>query len=91
MAFFRCTLLFSVSSSFEDPFYGIDMPTKEELFANRHEHEHERAIGEVIGADSLAFLSTEGLLEAVDVNLAETSSRCVSCFSGAYPTKLYLK
>ncbi|PLS04779.1 hypothetical protein [Neobacillus cucumis] len=65
------------------------MPTKEELFANRHEHE--RAIGEVIGADSLAFLSTEGLLEAVDVNLAETSSRCVSCFSGAYPTKLYLK
>jgi amidophosphoribosyltransferase len=70
-------------------FYGVDMPTKEELFANKHEHE--KALGDVIGADSLAFLSTEGLLEAVDVNLAETSSRCIACFSGAYPTKLYLK
>ena len=45
----------------------------------------------VIGADSLAFLSTERLLEAVDVDLADTSSRCIACFSGAYPTKLYLK
>ena len=70
-------------------FYGIDMPSKEELFANKHEHE--QAMGQVIGADSLAFLSTEGLLEAVDVDLAETSSRCIACFSGAYPTKLYLK
>lgn len=70
-------------------YYGIDMPTKEELFANRHEQEH--AMGEAIGADTLAFLSTEGLLEAVDVNLAETSSRCIACFSGAYPTKLYLQ
>jgi amidophosphoribosyltransferase len=70
-------------------FYGVDMPTKEELFANKHEQE--KAMGQVIGADSLAFLSTEGLLEAVDVDLAETSSRCIACFSGAYPTKLYLK
>ncbi len=70
-------------------FYGIDMPTKEELFANRHEHE--RAMGQAIGADTLAFLSTEGLLEAVDVNLAESSNRCIACFSGAYPTELYLK
>ncbi len=60
------------------------MPTKEELFANKHEHE--RAMGKVIGADSLAFLSTDGLLEAVDVDLGETSSRCIACFSGAYPT-----
>jgi len=70
-------------------FYGVDMPTKEELFANKHDHEE--AMGQVIGADSLAFLSTEGLLEAVDVDLAETSSRCIACFNGAYPTKLYLK
>ncbi|MEM1503670.1 amidophosphoribosyltransferase [Domibacillus sp. 8LH] len=70
-------------------FYGVDMPTKEELFANRLEHE--KAMGEAIGADTLAFLSTEGLLKAVDVNLAETSNRCIACFSGAYPTNLYLK
>lgn len=70
-------------------FYGVDMPTKEELFANKHNHE--QAMGQAIGADTLAFLSTEGLLEAVDVDLAETSSRCIACFSGSYPTKLYLK
>lgn len=70
-------------------FYGIDMPTKEELFANALEHE--QAMGQAIGADTLAFLSTEGLLEAVDVNLAETSTRCIACFSGAYPTNLYLE
>jgi amidophosphoribosyltransferase len=70
-------------------FYGIDMPTKEELFANKHENE--KAMGEMIGADSLAFLSTEGLLEAVDVDVSDTSGRCIACFSGAYPTKLYLK
>lgn len=70
-------------------FYGIDMPTKEELFANSLEHE--QAMGQAIGADTLAFLSTDGLLEAVDVNLAETSTRCIACFSGAYPTKLYLE
>ncbi|MCI2256693.1 amidophosphoribosyltransferase [Domibacillus sp. PGB-M46] len=70
-------------------FYGVDMPTKEELFANRLEHEE--AMGEAIGADTLAFLSTEGLLKAVGVNLEETSNRCIACFSGAYPTNLYLK
>lgn len=70
-------------------FYGVDMPTKEELFANRLEHE--RAMGQAIGADTLAFLSTEGLLKAVDMNVAETSNRCIACFSGAYPTKLYLE
>jgi amidophosphoribosyltransferase len=70
-------------------FYGVDMPTKEELFANKHEQEQE--MGRSIGADTLAFLSTNGLLKAVDVNLAETSNRCIACFSGAYPTKLYLE
>jgi amidophosphoribosyltransferase len=70
-------------------FYGVDMPTKEELFANKHEQEQE--MGRSIGADTLAFLSTDGLLKAVDVNLAETSNRCIACFSGAYPTKLYLE
>lgn len=70
-------------------FYGIDMPTKEELFANIHEHE--QAMGAAIGADTLAFLSTDGLLKAVNVDLADMSNRCVACFSGAYPTKLYLE
>ncbi|MBM7569989.1 amidophosphoribosyltransferase [Aquibacillus albus] len=69
-------------------FYGVDMPTKEEMLANRHEQE--QAMGETIGADSLAFLSTDGLLEAVNIDLAETNQHCIACFSGAYPTHLYL-
>lgn len=70
-------------------FYGVDMPTKEELFANKHEHE--QAMGKEISADTLAFLSNEGLLKAIDIDLSDTSSRCIACFSGSYPTKLYLK
>lgn len=70
-------------------FYGIDMPSKEELFANKHEHERE--MGKQIGANSLAFLSTEGLLKTVNINPEEKNSRCIACFSGAYPTKLYLQ
>jgi amidophosphoribosyltransferase len=70
-------------------YYGIDMPTKEELFANQWEEE--QAMGHAIGADSLAFLSEQGLLDAVDIDAAEAPNRCIACFSGAYPTKLYLK
>lgn len=84
-------------------YYGIDMPTKEELFANRWDEE--RAMGEAIGADTLAFLSQQGLLEAVGVgvgdvgagggsggpNRSEVPNRCIACFSGAYPTKTYLE
>lgn len=70
-------------------YYGIDMPTKEELFANQWEEE--QAMGHAIGADSLAFLSEQGLLDAVDIDTAEVPNRCIACFSGAYPTKLYLK
>ncbi|HJV47341.1 MAG TPA: amidophosphoribosyltransferase [Bacillota bacterium] len=70
-------------------FYGIDMPTREELLANQWDAEH--AMGRAIGADTLAFLSQEGLLKAVDIDLVDTPNRCVACFSGAYPTHLYLK
>jgi amidophosphoribosyltransferase len=45
-------------------------------------------MGQVIGANSLAFFSTKGLLEVGDVDIGETSSRCLACFSGAYPTEI---
>jgi amidophosphoribosyltransferase len=70
-------------------YYGIDMPTREELFANQWEEE--KAMGHAIGADSLAFLSEKGLLDAVEIDTSKISNRCIACFSGAYPTKLYLK
>jgi len=62
--------------------YGIDTPKREELIAATH------SIAEItrfIGADSLGYLSQEGLLSAV----AEDRDRyCSACFSGNYPVPL---
>ena len=62
-----------------DPCYmGVDMATKEELIAS------DRSIPEIcdhIGADSLAFLSLEGMMEA----LGATDGYCNACFTGVYP------
>jgi amidophosphoribosyltransferase len=59
--------------------YGIDTPTREELIAHRHTPEEIRGI---IGADSLGYLSLEGLR-----NLARRLKRgfCDACFSDEYP------
>lgn len=60
-------------------YYGIDTPEREELVAHRLELPRIRAF---LDADSLAFLSIEGLREA----LGEDGSRyCEACFTGDYP------
>jgi amidophosphoribosyltransferase len=59
--------------------YGIDMSTREEMVA------HERTVEEIareLGADSLAYLSLEGVYEAIG---AGRESHCDACFSGSYP------
>jgi amidophosphoribosyltransferase len=59
--------------------YGIDMSTREEMIA------HERTVEEVareLGADSLAYLSLEGVYEAVGT---PRGVHCDACFSGHYP------
>jgi amidophosphoribosyltransferase len=61
-------------------YYGIDTPLKSELIASDHSAEE---IRRHIGADSLAYLSHEGLLRAVDD--AEGRRHCTACFSGRYP------
>jgi amidophosphoribosyltransferase len=61
-------------------YYGIDTPTRDELIAARHSVEE---IREWVGADSLAYLSHEGLLAAVGD--AEGQRHCTACFSGRYP------
>ncbi len=63
-------------------FYGIDFPSAEELIANTHSIEE---IASIIGADSLAYLSLEGMLSCV----GKTSPKdyCHACFSGKYPVK----
>jgi len=61
-------------------YYGIDTPLKSELIASRHSLEE---IRQHVEADSLAYLSHEGLLRAVGD--AEGRRHCTACFSGRYP------
>jgi amidophosphoribosyltransferase len=68
-------------------FYGIDMPMKEELMAASHNPE---SIREIIGSDSLGFLSLEGLYWAVynEARNAESPQLADHYFTGNYPTRL---
>ena len=59
-------------------FFGIDIPTREELISNRLEP---AAIAQDIGADSVKFLSVEELRACVD----NPDDFCCACFSGEYP------
>ncbi len=59
-------------------FYGVDTPSKEELIASQMDTEK---IREYIGADSLAYLTIEGLIKSVGNDL----SYCLGCFDGNYP------
>jgi amidophosphoribosyltransferase len=62
-------------------FYGIDTPSTEELLAANHSIEE---ITEILGADSLAYISVENLKAAIGVG-AE-GGFCDACFTGDYPT-----
>jgi amidophosphoribosyltransferase len=61
-------------------YYGIDTPLKSELIASSHSVEEIRRFVE---ADSLAYLSHEGLLRAVGDGPGRR--HCTACFSGRYP------
>ncbi|MCH6269176.1 MULTISPECIES: amidophosphoribosyltransferase [Neobacillus] len=66
-------------------YYGIDTSSKEELIASDKSVEE---IRQLIGADSLTFLSLEGML----VSLGQTEGTngfCLGCFTGNYPTEIY--
>ena len=59
--------------------YGIDMSTRQEMIA------HGRSVAQVareLGADSLAYLSLEGLYEAIG---SSRDTHCDACFTGEYP------
>jgi amidophosphoribosyltransferase len=60
-------------------FYGVDTPSKSELIAATHTLEE---IREFLEADTVAYLSLEGLLTAVG---QERGSYCSSCYTGVYP------
>ncbi|SDX96624.1 amidophosphoribosyltransferase [Evansella caseinilytica] len=68
-------------------FYGIDTSTKGELIAAVKTQEE---IREEIGADSLAFLSVEGLMIGIGrQDQGENCGQCLACFTGRYPTEIY--
>jgi amidophosphoribosyltransferase len=60
-------------------FYGVDTPRRSELIAASHSLEE---IRRYVGADTLGYLSLEGLLEAVG---PRRHDYCTSCYTGQYP------
>ena len=63
-------------------FYGIDMPTRQELIAADLTVEQIRAY---VGADSLGYLSQEAMVASAG---GDASSFCTACFDGEYPIPL---
>ena len=63
-------------------FYGIDFATRAELVASGLEVEE---IRRSIGADSLGYVSLEGLIESTQV---EENKLCGACFTGQYPIRI---
>jgi amidophosphoribosyltransferase len=66
-------------------YFGIDTPHRKDLISNGS------SVGELcasLGADSLAFISVEGLLESLDSPDAASAAKngyCLGCFTGEYP------
>ena len=63
-------------------FYGIDFATRAELIANGLEVDE---IAASVGADSLGYISLEGMVSATD---QPRSTLCTACFTGDYPIDL---
>ena len=61
-------------------YYGVDTPHRQDLIASRMSVEE---VCQYIGADSLGYLSQEGMLESIGI---DTESSCTACWSGKYPT-----
>jgi amidophosphoribosyltransferase len=63
-------------------FYGIDIPNRDELVGASRSVEQ---IRELIGADSLGYLSIDGMLTSTGI---ATERFCHACFSGGYPIEI---
>ncbi|HEY6936905.1 MAG TPA: amidophosphoribosyltransferase [Terriglobales bacterium] len=62
-------------------FYGVDTPSKRQLIAANKSVDE---IREYIGADSLSYLSVDGLKQACGEG--EKATYCTACYTGKYPT-----
>ena len=65
-------------------FYGIDTPNRKELIASSHTIDE---IAKYITADSLGYLSAEGMRETVACPKTGACPYCDACFSGNYPIR----
>ena len=63
-------------------YYGVDTPNKSELIAAQMSTEEIRRF---IEADSLGYLSLDGMIEATEL---DKDSACVACWNGNYPTRI---
>jgi amidophosphoribosyltransferase len=68
-------------------FYGIDTPERSKLLAARNDV---AAMAKLIGVDSLAFISINGLYQALGQTNRESNAPqfCDACFTGDYPIPL---
>jgi amidophosphoribosyltransferase len=73
------------SPPFKNPcFYGIDTPNQSELIASNYSVEE---IRQQINADSLYFLSKEGIIDSIGRGTDELNQgMCLACFDNDYPT-----
>src|SRR5437868_5674840 len=62
-------------------YYGIDTPTRRELIASSHGVDE---IARYVTADTLGYLSIEGMLDAVAGERGKPENFCHACFSGKY-------
>jgi amidophosphoribosyltransferase len=63
-------------------YFGIDTPHRKDLISNGASPDE---LCKSLGADSLAFISVDGLLESLKVAGATTGGYCLGCFTGVYP------
>lgn len=65
-------------------YFGIDMKTREELIAANHNIDE---IRQLLNADSLSYLSIDGLLKAVR-NAGGENGFCLACLTSRYPVDI---
>jgi amidophosphoribosyltransferase len=63
--------------------YGIDFSTRGELIAS---DKSEKELGDILGLDTLHYLSLEGLLESTGIT-DPSNNFCKACFDGCYPVE----
>lgn len=64
-------------------YYGIDMPTREELIANKLSEDE---IARTLGVDALFYQDIEDLKKSVKVGNKKIKRHCMACMDGEYPT-----